>query len=110
MEEPDTSQYTDIETVEREWSAQEIYRSLVMRSEGEDGLLIPAAGLEDSSILRPLLERLQMLDGDDIESAILNQATDPYVEARENERRRFCELLKDSAARTYACSWIVEPT
>ena len=47
IEEPDTSQYTDYETVEREWSAQEIYRSLVMRSEGEDGLLIPAAGLEE---------------------------------------------------------------
>lgn len=109
MEELDTPQYTDIETVEREWSAQEIYRSLVMRSEGEDGPLIAAAGLEDSSILRLLLERLQLLDGDDIESAILNQATDPYVggtgkwttpllRAIERQRSENIRLLLDRGA------------
>jgi len=79
MEKPDVSQYTDYETVKRDWSAQEIYKSLVPRSEGEDGPLIAAAGLEDSSILRLLLERIQLLDGEDIESTILNQATDPYI-------------------------------
>lgn len=109
MEESDTSRYTDYKTVERDWSAQQIYKSLVMRSEAEDGPLIAAAGQEDSSILRLLLERIQLLDGEDIKSAILNQATDPYIGCTEKwttpllraiERQRsenICLLLENGA-------------
>ena len=115
IEEPDTSQYTDYETVEREWSAQEIYRSLVMRSEGEDGPLIAAAGLEDSSVLRLLFERLQLLDGDDVELKIVNQATDPYLggtekwttpllRATERQRSENIRLLLDRGANINGCS------
>ena len=115
MEEPETSQYADLEAVEREWSAQEIYRSLVMRSEGEDGPLIAAAGLEDSSTLRLLLERLQLLDGEDIKSAILDQATDPYIggtekwttpllRAIERQRSENVRLLSERGADINGCS------
>jgi hypothetical protein len=79
MEEPDTSQYTSHETVAREWSVERIYRSLVMRTEGEDGPMIAAAGLQNSSVLRFLLERTQLLEDEEHRSAVLNQATDPYI-------------------------------
>lgn len=79
MEDSDASQFTDYETVAREWSAEQIYKSLVMRSEAEDGPMIAAAGLEDSSVLRLLLERTQLLADGDLRSAILNQANDPYI-------------------------------
>jgi hypothetical protein len=79
MEEPDTSQYTSHETVAREWSVERIYRSLVMRTEGEDGPVIAAAGLQNSSVLRFLLERTQLLEDEEHRSAVLNQATDPYI-------------------------------
>lgn len=115
MEDPDISQYTKYETVERDWSAEEIYKSLVMRSEGEDGPLIAAAGLDDSSILRLLLERIQLLDGEDIKSAILNQATDPYIShtekwttpllrAIERQRDENIGLLLEHGANPNGCS------
>lgn len=119
MEEPDTSQYTDYETVERGWTAQEIYRSLVMRSEGEDEPLIAAAGLEDSSVLRLLLERLHLLDGDDVESKILDQATDPYLggtekwtmpilRAIERQRAESIPFLLDRGADINGCSIVTQ--
>jgi hypothetical protein len=79
MEKPDASQYTDHETVAREWSVKKIYQSLVMRTEGEEGPMIAAAGLQSSSVLRFLLERTQLLEDEETRSAVLNQATDPYI-------------------------------
>jgi hypothetical protein len=79
MEEPDASQYTSHETVAREWSVERIYQSLVMRTEGEEGPMIAAAGLQTSYVLRFLLERTQLLEDEENRSAVLNQATDPYI-------------------------------
>jgi hypothetical protein len=50
-----------------------------MRTEGEEGPMIAAAGLQSSSVLRFLLERTQLLEDEENRSAVLNQATDPYI-------------------------------
>jgi ankyrin repeat protein len=87
----------------------------VIRSEAEDGPLIAAAGLEDSSVLRLLLERIQLLDGEDIKSAIFNQMTDPYIgrtekwttpllRAIERQRSENISLLLEHGANPNGCS------
>lgn len=61
MEGPEVSEYTDHETVAREWSTDEIVDSCAHVYGQDEGPMIFAAGYEDSSVLRLLLRRIELL-------------------------------------------------
>lgn len=79
MEELDTPHPEDHGPTAQERSQDEIYDSLTSPSEQDDGPFIAASGLQDSSPLRLLLQRVQLLNDEEDRRDVLNQNLNPWV-------------------------------
>jgi hypothetical protein len=86
MEGPDVSQYTDHETVAREWSADKIYDSCAHVYGQDEGPMIFAAGHEDSSVLRLLLKRTELLLSQESRLELVNLELDRWVTGQDSEK------------------------
>ena len=63
----------------QDWSQDEIYESLMPPDWADDGPFIAASGLQDSSALRRLLKRAQLLQKREQQLEVLNQALKPWL-------------------------------
>lgn len=79
MEELDTPHPEDLEPTAQDRLQDEIYDSLTPPSEQDDGPFIATSGLQDSSTLRLLLQRVQLLDDEEDRCDVLNQNLNPWV-------------------------------
>jgi len=86
MEGPDVSQYTDHETVAREWSDERIRKSCIYGEWYDEGPIIFAAGHEDSSILRLLLKRVELLPDKDDQLDLVNLELNRWATGMSSEK------------------------